>query len=202
MIWIVQFFKRSKSPMPHAFLFIMKKISEVEEKPLTSSSNICPEDCCRKRGGAGGVTPPPHPILFLSWSEDVSFKDDVTVILLRGISFMVFCTRNSYLFQVFKESWRPFPEKFRDYPRPPFSLMLRKEYFDSRQHRVDSVLSFFSSRRNWDSPTPLAQGECVLTPPPLPHPLVRWGRAHSLGGEGLGESQFRRRNLHCGALYI
>jgi hypothetical protein len=33
------------------------------------------------------------------------------------------------------------------------------------------VLSFFSSRRNWNSPTPLAAGEC--TPPP--HPLVRVG---------------------------
>ncbi len=31
------------------------------------------------------------------------------------------------------------------------------------------MLSFFSSRRNWDSPTPLAAGECA------PHPLVRGG---------------------------
>jgi hypothetical protein len=32
-------------------------------------------------------------------------------------------------------------------------------------HRVGRVLSFFSSRRNWDSPTPLAAGECA--PPPF-----------------------------------
>jgi hypothetical protein len=47
----------------------------------------------------------------------------------------------------------------------------------------------------------------------LPHPLSRrrvcppppfgpGGRAHSLAGEGLGESQFRRGDIHCGALYI
>ncbi len=32
-------------------------------------------------------------------------------------------------------------------------------------HRVGRVLSFFSCRRNWDSPTPLAAGECA--PPPV-----------------------------------
>jgi hypothetical protein len=49
----------------------------------------------------------------------------------------------------------------------------------------------------------------IRTPPPphpqasvLPHPLGRGGRAHSLAGEGLGESQFRRWDIHCGALYI
>ncbi len=35
----------------------------------------------------------------------------------------------------------------------------------SGQHRVGRVLSFFSSRRNWDSPTPLAAGECAPLPP-------------------------------------
>ncbi len=39
------------------------------------------------------------------------------------------------------------------------------------RHRVGRVLSFFSSRRNWDSPPPLAAGECA--PPTL------WS-----GGEG------------------
>ncbi len=29
--------------------FVMKQISEVEEKPFTSSLNICPEASCRKR---------------------------------------------------------------------------------------------------------------------------------------------------------
>ncbi len=32
---------------------------------------------------------------------------------------------------------------------------------DRQGHRVDRVLSFFSSRRNWDSPTPSPAGECV-----------------------------------------
>jgi hypothetical protein len=42
---------------------------------------------------------------------------------------------------------------------------------------------------------PSPPGECG--PPPL------WfrGEAHSLGGEGVGESQFRRVDVHCGTLY-
>ncbi len=42
----------------------------------------------------------------------------------------------------------------------------------------------FSSRWNWDSPTPLAAGECA--PPPF----------------GSGVSQFQRGDIHCGAIYI
>ena len=54
----------------------------------------------------------------------------------------------------------------------------------------------FSSRWNWDSPTPLAAGECA------PPPFGPGGRAHSLAAKGVGESQFQRRDRHCGALYI
>ncbi len=32
------------------------------------------------------------------------------------------------------------------------------------KHRVGRVLSFFSSRRNWDSPNPSPAGECALPP--------------------------------------
>ncbi len=63
------------------------------------------------------------------------------------------------------------------------------------QHRVGRVLSFFSSRPNWDSLSPLAAGECD------PPTFGKGGRAHSLAGEELGESQFRRGDIHCGALY-
>ncbi len=45
----------------------------------------------------------------------------------------------------------------------------------------------FSSRWNWDSPTPLAAGECA------PPPFGPGGRAHSLAAKGVGESQFQRR---------
>jgi hypothetical protein len=62
-------------------------------------------------------------------------------------------------------------------------------------HKVGRVLSFFSSRRNWDAPNPSPAGECA-------HPPVRWGGAHSLAREGLGESEFRRGDIHCGTLYI
>jgi hypothetical protein len=54
------------------------------------------------------------------------------------------------------------------------------------RHRVGRVLSFFSSRRNWDSPTPLAAGECA------PPPFGPGGREHSPAAKGVGESQFQR----------
>jgi hypothetical protein len=54
----------------------------------------------------------------------------------------------------------------------------------------------FSSRWNWDPPTPLAAGECA------PPPFGPGGRAHSLAAKGVGESQFQRGDIHCGALYI
>jgi hypothetical protein len=59
------------------------------------------------------------------------------------------------------------------------------------------VLSFISSRRYWDSPNPSPAGECAHPP----HPVLGGG-AHSLAREGLGESQFRRGDVHCGTLYI
>ncbi len=64
------------------------------------------------------------------------------------------------------------------------------------KHRVGRVLSFFSSRRNWDFPNPSPAGECA------PSPRLSGGGAHSLAGQGLGESQFRRGDIHCGTLYI
>jgi hypothetical protein len=54
----------------------------------------------------------------------------------------------------------------------------------------------FSSRWNWDSPTPLAAGDCASPP------FGTGGRAHSLAAKGVGESQFQRGDMHCGALYI
>ncbi len=52
-----------------------------------------------------------------------------------------------------------------------------------RRHRVSRVLSFFSSRRNWNSFTPLAAGECAPPPPPL----VGGGEVTLAGGRGAGE---------------
>ncbi len=67
--------------------------------------------------------------------------------------------------------------------------------FKRWEHRVGRVLSFFSSRRNWDSPTPHPQASA---PPPL------WfqGKGTLASGKGVGESQFRRGDIHCGTLYI
>ncbi len=81
----------------------------------------------------------------------------------------------------------------------PFPVLPNKShYFNSlifrglsfvlfhHRHRVGRVLSFFSGRRNLDYPNPSPTGECA------PHPLVQGRGAHSLAGDGLGESQFRR----------
>ncbi len=43
-----------------------------------------------------------------------------------------------------------------------------------------------SPRRNWDSPTPLAAGECSLPPGPM------GGGTHPPAAKGVGETQFRR----------
>jgi hypothetical protein len=66
---------------------------------------------------------------------------------------------------------------------------------EGTDHTVDRMLSFFSSRRNWDSPNPSTAGECALPP-------VLGGGAHSLAREGLGDSQFRRGDIHWRTLYI
>ncbi len=55
--------------------------------------------------------------------------------------------------------------------------------------------AFSSSRRNWDSPNPSPAG--AGPPPPG---SGEW--AHSLAREGVGESQFRRGDRHCGSLYV
>jgi hypothetical protein len=69
----------------------MKQISEEEEKPFTSSLNICPEACCTvERAVSRSPAPTSTSALFLSWFADISLKDDVTVILLLGISFYYF----------------------------------------------------------------------------------------------------------------
>jgi len=60
-------------------------------------------------------------------------------------------------------------------------------------HRVGRVLSIFSSRHNLDSPNPSPVGECA---PPF------WGEGHTRWRQGLGESKFRRRDIHCGTLYV
>jgi hypothetical protein len=75
------------------------------------------------------------------------------------------------------------------------SLKYAEEETETERHRVDRVLSFFSSRRNWDFPNPLPAGEYASPP------LVPGGGAHSLARKGVGESQFRRGDIHCGTLY-
>ncbi len=74
----------------------------------------------------------------------------------------------------------------------PGRLSIPKGAWIHLDHRVGRVLGFFSSRRNWDSPSPSPAGECA--PPP---PVLRGG-AHSLARE----SQFRRGGIHCGTFSI
>ncbi len=64
------------------------------------------------------------------------------------------------------------------------------------EHRVGRVLSFFSSRRNWDSPNPSPAGECAT-------PFGSWGRGTLAGERGVGRVPFRRGDIHYGdTLYI
>ncbi len=62
-----------------------------------SSLYIWPEASCVDRDGVGGVTSPPNPNPIAQRSSvDISFKDDVSVTLLLGVSFMdhSLCNRN------------------------------------------------------------------------------------------------------------
>ncbi len=63
-----------------------------------------------------------------------------------------------------------------------------KFIYDRMGHRVDTMLGFFFSHPNWDSPTHSPPCECEPPPPPA--------------GEGSGMSQFRRGDKHCGTLGI
>ncbi len=63
-------------------------------------------------------------------------------------------------------------------------------------HRVGRVLSFYSSRRNWDSPDPSPAGEYA------PPPFGTGGRGTLAGEKGGGRVPILTRDIHCGTLYI
>ncbi len=65
----------------------MKQISEMEGKPFTSSLTICPRSLVWKWVGACGVTP--IPLFLICMIHEYSFKDDLTVMLPLGVTFMV-----------------------------------------------------------------------------------------------------------------
>ncbi len=67
-----------------SFFSISPYSMKQDEKPFTSSLNICPKACCRY------VRPPPlkPPPYFLADLWIFHLKDDVTVILLFGVSSM------------------------------------------------------------------------------------------------------------------
>jgi hypothetical protein len=46
--------------------------------------------------------------------------------------------------------------------------MYSQREVEGQYHRVDRVLTFFSSRPNWDSPSPSPAGECAPPPPLYP----------------------------------
>jgi hypothetical protein len=75
--------------------------------------------------------------------------------------------------------------------RIPLILKEHPAYFLTQVHRVGRMLSLISSRSNWD---PLTRRRVCL--PPF------GSEAHSLAGERVGESQFRRGDIHCVPQYI
>jgi hypothetical protein len=60
----------------------MRQISEEEEKPFKSSLVTIQKPAVKGWGGESNTSPSSN--LFPSWSVNISFKDDVTVILLLG----------------------------------------------------------------------------------------------------------------------
>jgi hypothetical protein len=64
-------------------------------------------------------------------------------------------------------------------------------------HTVGRVLSFFSSRRNWDSPNLSPAGECAAPPPP-----GSGGRGTLAGEREGGRVTIRTRGYTRGTLYI
>jgi hypothetical protein len=69
------------------------------------------------------------------------------------------------------------------------------QFWGGAQSRQSAKL--FSSRRNWDSPSPSPAGECA------PPPFSSGGRGTlTAAREGVGESQFQRGDIHCGTLYM
>jgi hypothetical protein len=60
------------------------------------------------------------------------------------------------------------------------------------------VVGFFSSRPKWAPPPPHPQ--VSVFPTPLVVVGEGGGGTHSLAGEGVGESPFRRGDRHCGIL--
>ncbi len=78
----------------YTVMSLMKQIFEVEEN-RSRRLLISVQKPARESGGAGGVTPPPLTItLFPRWSVDISFKDDVTVILRFDASYISYNARN------------------------------------------------------------------------------------------------------------
>jgi hypothetical protein len=67
-------------------LRIVTEVTGTEKKPFTSSFNIYEKACYRNRRSL--PSPPLSTSLFPIRSMDISFKDDLTVIQLLGVSFM------------------------------------------------------------------------------------------------------------------
>ncbi len=110
-------------------------------------------------------------------------------ILLYG-GMQIACRKFPF-FRFFSTACRMFLSKQKEfYGRACLLLYLCPlRFVVSIRHRADRALGLFSSRPNWDPPTPSPTTECASPPPPL---WFRGGGTHSLAGEGVGESQFGR----------
>ncbi len=85
------------------------------------------------------------------------------------------------------------------YCRQGLYTATRPEFFGTMdiapRHRVGRVLSFFFSRRNWDSPNPSSAGECA--PPP-----GYGGRGTLTGERGVGRVPIPTRGTYTVVLFI
>jgi hypothetical protein len=88
--------------------------------------------------------------------------------------------------RVFRMAQSPFQIQYKNLQTVMKRLSI---VFNSRRHRVDRVLGFFSCPPNWDPPTHSSPGECV--PPSL------WFQGGHTRLREKGGSQFGRGDRHC-----
>ncbi len=94
--------------------------------------------------------------------------------------------------------WMQIPKQ---HPGPADQNQFQLNFFPDNYHILSpqsrQSAKLFLQSSELGLPPPLTRRRVCPPPPPVPGE-----GAHSLAREGLGESQFWRRDLHCGTLYI
>jgi hypothetical protein len=117
---------------------------------------------------------------FISWSKKILTREKYTRRVAIAIFWLTFYLNG---------------ESVRCTPTPFHSSSVRSSW-EGRYHRVGRVLSFLSSRWNWDSPNPSPARECA------PHPFSSGGRGTLAGERGGGRVPIHSPPFHlCPYVY-